>query len=58
MTLSRSDTTKLLRVAADSYLLHLGYGCHHELGVVGRGRLRADILAVKLNSDIGLWCIF
>lgn len=52
--LGRADTTKLLRVAADSYLLRLGYACHHELGVVSWGRLRADILAVRLNSDVGI----
>lgn len=54
MVLTRPEITKLLHVAADSYLLHLGYACHHELGVMPWGRRRADVLAVKLNGDIAV----
>ena len=48
----RRFVTDALKRASFGYLLKLGYSCHSELGVCSWGKLRADIIAVNLKSEV------
>lgn len=48
----RRKTTKRLTNAGIWYWIRKGYSCHKEIGVVKRGRLRADLLCLNMRQEI------
>lgn len=51
---TRTEIAEGLKKATSSYFLHKGYSCFYELGLLRRGRLRADVLCMNLKTDIVL----
>lgn len=51
---TRKEIADGLKQAAASYLLKKGFACHFEIGLMRRGRLKADVLSINLRGDIVL----
>ena len=49
---SRKFVADSLKKAGFGYFLKIGFSCFEELGVCAWGKLRADILAVNLKSEV------
>ncbi len=50
--MTRKEIADLLKKASVGYFAHRGFSCHIEVGLVKRGRLRADVLAFNTKLEI------
>lgn len=51
-SLSRSETTQHVTKSVIRYWAKKVYSCYPEVGVLRRGRLRADIVAFNMNREV------
>lgn len=49
--MTRKERALLIRHEVTKYLARKGFSCHYEVGLVKRGRLRADVYAFNYKGD-------
>jgi hypothetical protein len=52
MMTSRKSIADSLKLAVSLYFVKKMYGVYHEVGVIRRGRRRADVLCVKMDGEV------